>query len=128
MESDSLRSSGDFTVVDMWVEGKLRSISVSRAAIESFLQLPPGASTTEQDRHESVRTHLAQIVAAAKTQLQSLDPGADTIVIDAAQGARSTDKPATDRRRGSDRRQGDRRKVNKPVARERRSGGDRRKS
>jgi len=129
MESDSLRSSGDFTVVDMWVEGKLRSISVSRAAIESFVRMPPGApAMTEEDRREYVRTHLAQIVAAAKTQLQSLDPDAESIVIDAAQSPISAEKPAADRRRGSDRRQGDRRKVNKPVARERRKGGDRRKS
>ena len=129
MESDSLRSSGDFTVVDMWVEGKLRSISVSRAAIDSFLRLPPGASTmTDEDRREFVRTHLAQIVAAAKTQLQSLDPTTDSIIIDAPEGGAADEKPAADRRRGGERRKGDRRKVNKPVPRERRSGTDRRKS
>ena len=43
MESDSVRSSGEFTVVDMWVEGKLRCISVSREAIEGFLRLPSTA-------------------------------------------------------------------------------------
>jgi len=129
MESDSLRSSGEFTVVDMWVEGKLRSISVSRSAIESFLRLPAGTSTmTDEDRREFVRTHLAQVVAAAKTQLQSMDADTDSIVIDAAGSAPSEAKGGADRRRGGDRRKGDRRKVNKPVARERRSGGDRRKS
>ena len=129
MESDSLRSSGEFTVVDMWVEGKLRAISVSRAAIESFLRLPPGVSAmTDEDRREFVRTHLAQIVAAAKTQLQAMDPDADSIVIDASEPAAPEEKPAADRRRGGDRRKDERRKVNKPVARERRSGGDRRKS
>jgi hypothetical protein len=130
MESDSLRSSGEFTVVDMWVEGKLRSISVSRAAIESFLRLPPGASAmSDEDRREFVRTHLAQIVAAAKTQLQSMDPDTDSIVIDAAEAPATTDaKPAADRRRGGDRRKDDRRKVTTPVPRERRSGGDRRKN
>ena len=129
MESDSLRSSGDFTIVDMWVEGKLRSISVSRAAIDSFLRLPPGSSTmTDDDRREFVRTHLAQIVAAAKTQLQSMNPTADSIVIDAPDSGAADAKPTTDRRRGGERRKGDRRKVNKPVPRDRRSGADRRKS
>jgi hypothetical protein len=128
MESDSLRSSGDFTVVDMWVEGKLRSISVSAAAIDSFLRLPRGASTmTDDDRREFVRTHLAQIVAAAKTQLQSMDPTSYTIFIDAPDTEPEGNKSASDRRRSGERRKGDRRKVNKAVPRERRSGTDRRK-
>jgi len=130
MESDSVRSSGEMTVVDMWVEGKLRGISVSRAAIESFLRLPSGsARMTDEDRREFVRTHLAQIVGAAKTQLLSMDPDADYIVIDAAPPAAPDSKPAgSDRRRSGDRRKDERRRVNKPVARERRGGGDRRKS
>jgi len=130
MESDSVRSSGEMTVVDMWVEGKLRGISVSRAAIESFLRLPSGsARMTDEDRREFVRTHLAQIVGAAKTQLLSMDPDADNIVIDAAPPAAPDSKPAgSDRRRSGDRRKDERRRVNKPVARERRGGGDRRKS
>ena len=61
MESDSVRSSGEFTVVDMWVEGKLRCISVSRDAINGFLQLPPdrAASMTDDDRREFVRMNLS---------------------------------------------------------------------
>ncbi len=130
MESDSVRSAGEFTVVDMWVEGKLRCISVSRDAIEGFLRLSPerAAALTDEDRREFVRTHLGQIVAAAKTQLQSLDPTADSIVIGTVQGSSTAVETAGDRRRGGERRKGDRRKVNRPVARERRSGRDRRKS
>ena len=130
MESDSVRSSGEMTVVDMWVEGKLRGISVSRSAIESFLRLPSGApAMTDEDRREFVRTHLAQIVAAAKTRLLSMDPDTDSIVIDAAPAAAPDSKAASgDRRRSGDRRKEERRKINKTVPRERRSGGDRRKS
>ena len=130
MESDSVRSTGEFTVVDMWVEGKLRCISVSRDAIDGFQRLSPerAAALTDEDRREFVRTHLGQIVAAAKTQLQSMDPTADSIVIGNVQAGGSAPEAGGDRRRGSERRKGDRRKVNRPVARERRSGRDRRKS
>ena len=87
MESDSVRSAGEFTVVDMWVEGKLRCVSVSRDAIDGFLRLSPerAAALTDEDRREFVRTHLGQVVAAAKTQLQSIDPTSDSIVIGAVQ-------------------------------------------
>jgi hypothetical protein len=131
MESDSVRSSGEFTVVDMWVEGKLRCVSVSRDAIEGFLRLTPdhAAALTDDDRREFVRTHLGQIVAAAKAVLQSTNPASDNIIIGSAPaGAPPREEAAGDRRRGSDRRKGDRRKTNRPVARERRSGGDRRKT
>ena len=37
MENDSIRSSGTSTLVDIWVEGKVRAISVSQAAIGAFL-------------------------------------------------------------------------------------------
>jgi hypothetical protein len=75
-----------------------------------------------------VRTHLPQLVAAAKARLRAGDPAADTIVIDAGQlGA------AGDRRKG-ERRASDRRKAARPAKElpqgERRSGdrrnGDRR--
>jgi len=131
MESDSVRSSGEFTVVDMWVEGKLRCISVSREAIEGFLRLPSdrAAALTDDDRREFVRMNLGQIVAAAKTQLESMDPTADNIVIGSVAGAAAPAERTGDRRRGGgDRRKGERRKVDQPVARERRSGRDRRKS
>ena len=130
MESDSVRSSGEFTVVDMWVEGKLRCVSVSREAIEGYLRLPPdrAAALTDEDRREFVRMNLGQIVAAAKAQLETIDPTADNIVIGNAQGAAAPSERSGDRRHGGDRRKGERRKVNQPVARERRSGRDRRKS
>jgi len=131
MESDSVRSSGEFTVVDMWVEGKLRCISVSREAIEGFLRLSPdrAAAFTDEDRREFVRMNLSQVVAAAKAQLQSIDPTADNIVIGSVAGGAAPAERTGDRRRGGgDRRKGERRKVNQPVGRERRSGRDRRKS
>ena len=130
MESDSVRSSGEFTVVDMWVEGKLRCISVSREAIDASLQLSPqgAAALSDDERRDFVRNNLSLVVAAAKERVKS-NPAADSVTIEAGDlgGARAAPKGG-DRRRGGDRRKGDRRKVAQPVARERRSGRDRRTS
>ena len=84
MDNDSIQSSGENTLVTIWVEGKLRAITISREAIETFLQLPPerAMSMTDEDRREFVRTHLRLVTAAARTQLLSVDPSADTVMID----------------------------------------------
>jgi len=41
METDSVRAMGDSTLVDLWIEGRFRAITVSRDAIASFLKLTP---------------------------------------------------------------------------------------
>jgi len=125
MENDSVRSSGDLTLVEMWIQGKLRGIAVSRQAIDAFLQLPPdrAAEMSDEDRREFVRTHLSLLSTAAKERLRQMPPDADEVVIDAGQlGARESARTG-DRRRG-DRRKGDRRKVDKPTG----LIGDRRQS
>jgi hypothetical protein len=135
MENDSVRSSGDLTLVEMWIDGQLRGISISRKAIESFLQLPPEqvGTMTDDDRREFVRTHLGLLATAAKERLRHLQPDADDILLDAGQlGAREAARTG-DRRKG-DRRKGDRRKSDQPtgLVGDRRQGerrrGDRRKS
>ena len=135
MENDSVRSSGDLTLVEMWIDGKLREVSVSRKAIESFLQLPPdrAAAMADEERREFVRTHLSLLATAAKERLGHLQPDAEEIIIDAGHlGARETARMG-DRRRG-DRRKGDRRKAEQPAGRigDRRQGerrsSDRRKT
>jgi hypothetical protein len=117
MENDSVRTSGDVTLVDMWIDGKLRAISLSRDAIGAFLRLPPdrAGSLTEDERREFVRTHLSQVVTAAKNALRDGDPHADTVMIDPGQFGGRASSPAIARdgeRRAGDRRKGDRRKVN----------------
>lgn len=112
MESDSVRTMGDSTLVDLWIEGKFRAITISRQAIEAYLQLGSNdaAEMTETDRREFVRTHLSLIVKAAAQEL-SAHPGAETIEIDQLGGASATRAP-NERRGGGDRRKGDRRKQN----------------
>jgi hypothetical protein len=112
MENDSVRTNGRSTLVDIWIDGKLRGISVSREAIEAFLRLPPdrAAAMSDEDRREFVRTNLAAVVAAATNWLRDNDPSADSVTLDAVQaGGRASERPG-DRRHG-DRRKGDRRKI-----------------
>jgi hypothetical protein len=121
MENDSIRSSGENTLVTIWIEGKLRAISVSRAAIAAFLKLPSYSAGTLADDacREFVRTNLGTVTAAARNQLLDGDRDADIVVIDPGQAGREDGARAGDRRTG-DRRKGDRRKVNRPVAIDRR--------
>ena len=117
MENDSVRTSGTSTLVDMWIDGKLRAITVSREAIECFLHLTPdrAASMSEDERSEFVRTHLTLVVSSATAKLRNTDATADAVTLDGGDlGGRPPRQPSTENgeRRAGDRRKGDRRKVN----------------
>jgi hypothetical protein len=113
MESDSVRAMGDSTLVDLWIEGKFRAITISRQAIENYLQLAPvdAASMSETDRREFVRLHLGLVVSAATALLRS-NPGAETIVVEAGQLGGKPQGAVAEKRSTGDRRKGDRRKAN----------------
>src|SRR5438067_2850637 len=100
MESDSIRTSGENTLVDVWIDGKMRSVVVSRDAIAVFLRLPAdrAAALADEDRREFVRTNLGKVVSAAKDRLRNTDPGADTIMIEAGPVGRQTSARTDDRR------------------------------
>lgn len=122
METDSIRTSGDNTLVDIWIDGKMRSISVSGEAIAAFLRLTPDrAALADEDRREFVRTHLDLVVNMARDRLRDMDPGASAVVIDANSG-RGQPRAQADDRPSGDRRKGDRRKANlgPPASGERR--------
>ena len=117
MENDSVRSSGATTLVDMWIDGKLRAISVSREAIEGFLHLTPerAAAMSEAERGEFVRTHLTLVITAATAKLRNTGADADAVAIDEGDlGGRAPRRPdpPDGERRSTDRRKGDRRKAN----------------
>ena len=97
MENDSVRTSGTSTLVDMWIDGKLRAITVSREAIESFLHLTPdrAASMSEDERSEFVRTHLTLVVSSATAKLRNTDATADAVTLDG--GERGGGPPAAPR-------------------------------
>jgi hypothetical protein len=123
METDSIRTSGENTVVDIWIDGKMRGVSISGDAIAAFLRLPPdkAAALGDEDRREFVRMHLDLVVKTARDRLRDMEPGASAIVIDAGSGTGQVGAQAGDRR-GTDRRKGDRRKGNlgPPASGERR--------
>jgi hypothetical protein len=113
MESDSVRTIGDSTLVDMWLSGQVRSISVSREAIAEFKGLHAGQANalSDEDRSEFVRTHLTLIATAAAARLRD-DPATEQVTIETGQLRREDAARAPAERRQGDRRKGDRRKRN----------------
>jgi len=121
MESDSIRPSGKNTLVDIWINGKVRAISLSKEAVETGLGTNRPVAMSEEERCDFVRTHLSHVVAAAKARLHDSDPDADVICIDIGQpGGRSADRRKTERRKT------ERRKLKLPV--EKLPDGERRRS
>jgi hypothetical protein len=99
VENDSIRASGANTLVDIWVEGKLRAICVTREAIDVFTGFD-GSAHDEQSRCEFVRTHLPEIVTGVKERLRNGNAAAETIIIDSGQIAAGADARSGDRRKG----------------------------
>ena len=111
MENDSIRSSGTDTLIDLWVDGKVRSICVTHEAIGAFLGFEKATGMSDRDRCEFVRAHLPLIAMAAKTNLE--DPTADSVTLG------NGDLPRPDRtsgdRRKAERRAAERRKTEKTA-------------
>ena len=126
MDNDAVRSSGDRTIVDMWIDGKFRSISVTRAAIEAHLGLSAARAEemTDDDRREFVRANLKLLASAAADWVRENDIDATTVLLERLSGQAAP--PREDRRQGDRRKGGDRRKSNNgpPASGERRRGGD----
>ena len=113
MENDTIRSSGGNTLVDLWVEGKVRGICVSRGAIAAHMGIPGERASALSDEEccEFVRTRLVLVMAAAKERLRTTGLNASNVVIDEGHLGR---KGAGDRRRVERRKGGDRRKADQP--------------
>jgi hypothetical protein len=124
MENDSIRASGNNTIVDIWINGKLRSICITPEAIGAFVGFETAAELSEDGRCDLIRTNLSLVISAAKTRLSVADAGADSIIIDAGQLPRA-DGRGGDRRK-VDRRKGERRKAAKPIDHPDRRRGERR--
>jgi hypothetical protein len=112
MENDSIRSSGTNTLVELWIDGKLRGICVSQQAIGAYLGFDEARGMSEQDRCEFVRQHLPLVATAASEILREADPTANSVVIDVDELPRPDGLPGD--RRKDDRRKTDRRKAKVP--------------
>lgn len=136
MDNDSIRSSGSGnTLVEIWIDGKLRGITISRTAIEGFLNLSPdqAKAMSADDRCEFVRSNLPLIMNAVRARLQETGADSDAVLIEEGQfgGARASAPRAGGDRRTTERRKGaDRRKPEPPGPRKEgdRRHGDRRKT
>jgi len=117
VENDSIRASGTDTLVDIWIEGKIRAICITQEAIGAYLDFDRVARMDDDERCDFVKNNLALILTAAKARLREGNPTAGSITIDAGNLPRPDGK-ATDRRKGDRRKGGERRAV--------RSKGDRR--
>jgi hypothetical protein len=131
MENDSIRASGTDTLVDIWINGKLRAICVTKEAIDAVVGSSRATGMSDEDRCEFVRGRLPLVVTAAKTWLSETSPAADRVVIDVGQlGGTAPSSPGGDRRKGdrrkTERRKGDRPKEDLPQGERRR--GDRRRN
>jgi hypothetical protein len=123
MENDSIRASGSNTLVDIWVNGKLRAISVTRQAIEAFAGQNADSGMSDEERCEFVRTHLPLVVTAVKTQLREASDDLEAVTIDVGQlGGRVADRRKGERRKaklpkdslpGGERRRGNRRSTDR---------------
>jgi hypothetical protein len=114
MENDSIRASGTDTLVDIWIDGKVRGICITREAIGAYLDFERAGGMSDDDRCVFVKDNLSLVLKAAKARLRDQDPTANTIIIDAGHLARPDGK-ATDRRQ-KERRKTDRRKSAVPLA------------
>lgn len=112
MENDSIRSSGTDTLVEIWIEGKLRSVCISQQAIGAYVGFEKASGMSDRDRSEFVRAHLPLIVSAAKARLLESNLAADNVVIDVDDLPR--DDGAKGNRRKAERRKTDRRRSNQP--------------
>ena len=132
MENDSIRASGTETLIDLWINGKLRAVRVSQEAIGAFVGFAQATTMSDKERCEFVRTNLPLVIAAAKTRLRE-SPAADTVTIDAGQLPRPDGRVGE--RRKDDRRKEERRESKRaadPSQPDRRRGdrrtGERRRS
>lgn len=109
MENDSIRPSGTDTLVEIWIEGKLRAVCVSQEAIGAYLGFEAAANMSDRDRCEFVRSHLPLVVKSAKERLRATGITADNVVIAV------DDLPRDDGRKGN-RRRTERRKTERRKA------------
>lgn len=112
MENDAIRSSATNTLVDIWIEGKMRAVCISQQAIGAFVGFDKAADMSDRDRCEFVRAHLSLVLEAAKSRLRETDMAADAVTIDVDDLERPDG--GSGNRRQLERRKTNRRKSNQP--------------
>jgi hypothetical protein len=78
LEVDCIRAVGGNTAVSIWIEGKLRALTVASRLIDPLIPAP----ATDADRCRLVASHLQLFQGAAATHLRQTNPAAETLFID----------------------------------------------
>jgi hypothetical protein len=78
VEVDCVRPVGGNMGVSIWIDGRLRALTVSPRVIDSALPAP----ASDEDRCHLVARHLRRIQRAAADQLLRTDPNAATVFVD----------------------------------------------
>jgi len=108
MEGDSIRANGTKVVVGIWIDGAMRSISVTRAAIAGRVGREKAATMSDDERCAFVRTNLPLVVSAATVLLEgkgateNITLGGGSLVV--SEGGRVGDRRRSDRRKSERRR------------------------
>lgn len=69
MEGDKIRTSGTSTLVDIWVEGRMREILITFEALAAAAGAERAAAMSEDQRCEFVRSRLGAVQGAARTAI-----------------------------------------------------------
>ena len=80
MEVDCVRPMGANACVSIWVEGKIRAVTVTPMAVRRWL--PPSQSMTDDECCEYVRTHLVLVQEAVRERLTRGDRTLDSVFLD----------------------------------------------
>jgi hypothetical protein len=126
VENDSIRASGTDTLVDIWIDGKIRAICITHEAIGAYVGFERAAQMSEDERCAFLKNKLSTVLSAAKARLREGDSDASQILIDAGQLARADGIAPGGRK--TERRKGERRTMNLPLGdKPDRRSGERRK-
>ena len=114
MENDSIRASGSDTLVDIWIDGKIRAIRVLPEAIGAMVGYERMSEMSDSARCEFVRAQLSLVMSAARDALRA-DPTASELIIAGGQLQAAGGTPGGDRRK-VDRRKTERRQKITPAS------------
>ena len=82
MEGDIIRSSGNDTLVDLWIGGQSREITVTKGAIQAYLgtSVEGEGDTSPEGLRRFVRTHLGVLSRAVSLRLR-VNPSTTAVTI-----------------------------------------------
>lgn len=125
MEGDTIRSSGGHTLIDLWIDGAMREIVITREAIAAAAGADRAAAMGDEDRCDFIRTRMALVLSAARTAVAGGGRDLHRVMLKAACLV-DPSLGADGERRRAERRGNERRRASATAPA--RSGGERRRA